>query len=225
MRNASGHQCEVKMGGSEKKVNENTYNISSLKRVQTGATTPNIVAPKMLGVVACVLAVVCKRMQQLSTSLGPAVHRGKNTAHKALVKPSAHEGNIVGQQLPTLLDVTCCIRLHTLLGVVACCCAKFETGQTFQPTTPNISFVAWSPKRSATMLDPFAQLLQRCWGHTRSFQFPTLLAQHCWKLLRPFARSLRRSLRFHVVVVENNGKKIWHVQKHWLHVQSCFFAN
>ena len=28
-----------------------------------------------------------------------------------------------------------------LLDVVACCCPKFETGQTFQPTTPNISFV------------------------------------------------------------------------------------
>ena len=52
--------------------------------VQTGATTPNIVAPTMLGVVACVLAVVCKRMQQLPTSLGPAVHRGKNTTHKSL---------------------------------------------------------------------------------------------------------------------------------------------
>ena len=37
----------------------------------------------MLGVVACVLAVVCKRMQQLPTSLGPAVHRGKNTTHKS----------------------------------------------------------------------------------------------------------------------------------------------
>ena len=33
MRNASGHQCEVKMSGSEKKVNENTYDISSKKRV------------------------------------------------------------------------------------------------------------------------------------------------------------------------------------------------
>ena len=30
--------------------------------VQMGATTPNIVAPTMLGVGACVLAVVCKRM-------------------------------------------------------------------------------------------------------------------------------------------------------------------
>ena len=35
MRNYSGHQCKVKMSGSEKKkkVNENTYDISSQKRV------------------------------------------------------------------------------------------------------------------------------------------------------------------------------------------------
>ena len=33
MRNASRHQCKVKMSGSEKKVNENTYDISSVKRV------------------------------------------------------------------------------------------------------------------------------------------------------------------------------------------------
>ena len=60
----------------------------------------------------------------------------------------------------------CCM----LLDAVACCCAKFETGQTFQPTTPNISFVPWSPKRSATMLDPFAQLFQHCWGHACSLR-------------------------------------------------------
>ena len=30
---ASGHQCKVKMSGSEKKVNENTYESSSIKRV------------------------------------------------------------------------------------------------------------------------------------------------------------------------------------------------
>ena len=33
MRNASGHQCKVKMCGSEKKVSENTYDISSINRV------------------------------------------------------------------------------------------------------------------------------------------------------------------------------------------------
>ena len=27
------------------------------------------------------------------------------------------------------------------------------------------SLVPWSPKRNATMLDSFAQLLQHCWGH------------------------------------------------------------
>ena len=31
----------------------------------------------------------------------------------------------------TLVDVTCCVLLHTLLHVVGICCAKFETSQTF----------------------------------------------------------------------------------------------
>ena len=70
----------------------------------------------------------------------------------------------------TLLDVTCCVRLNTLLHVIACCCAKFETGQTFQPITPNISFVPLSPKRSATKLNAFAQLFQHCWGHACSLR-------------------------------------------------------
>ena len=33
IRNASGHQRKVKMSGSDKKVNENTYDISSTNRV------------------------------------------------------------------------------------------------------------------------------------------------------------------------------------------------
>ena len=33
MRNASGYQCKVKMNVSEKKVNENSCDISSIKRV------------------------------------------------------------------------------------------------------------------------------------------------------------------------------------------------
>ena len=52
--------------------------------MQTDATTPNIVAPTMLGVAACVLAVMCEQMQQLPTMLGPTVHRGKDTTHKSL---------------------------------------------------------------------------------------------------------------------------------------------
>ena len=52
----------------------------------------------------------------------------------------------VGQlcvQLPKLLDVTYYVRLHTML---------------------HVSFVPWSPKCSATKLDPFAQLFQHYWG-------------------------------------------------------------
>ena len=33
MRNAIGHQCKVKMSDTEKNSNENTYDISSKKRV------------------------------------------------------------------------------------------------------------------------------------------------------------------------------------------------
>ena len=56
------------------------------------------------------------------------------------VTPHANGRNTVGQQFPALLYVTCCVRLHTLLHVVrvvGSCCAKFETGQTSEPTTPN----------------------------------------------------------------------------------------
>ena len=38
---------------------------------------------------------------------------------KSFLKPRANGSNRVGQQLPTLLDVTCCVRFHTLLHVVA----------------------------------------------------------------------------------------------------------
>ena len=44
-----------------------------------------LLAPRaVLGVAASVLAVVCKRMQQLPTTLEPAVHRGKDATHKSL---------------------------------------------------------------------------------------------------------------------------------------------
>ena len=75
------------------------------------------------------------------------------------VRLRANGRNIVDQQLPTLLDVTCCVRLHTLLHVVGCCCAKFETGRTFRPVQTDRTLLAFN-------------------------------SQHCWELLRPFARSL-----------------------------------
>ena len=65
------------------------------------ATTPNIVAPTILGVVASVLVVVCKRMQQLPTMLGPTVHCGKDTS---LCKPcvtSVRGPNNIGRAVQT----------------------------------------------------------------------------------------------------------------------------
>ena len=47
MRSASGHQCKVKMRGSEKNVNENTYDISSKKHV-TGSFTFSVVQNDLL---------------------------------------------------------------------------------------------------------------------------------------------------------------------------------
>ena len=85
------HVVQNRQAGEQKphwdKTNK-TYNFkwrfSLLGCVQTDATTPNMVAPVMLGVVAYVLAVVCKQMQQLPTMLGPAVHCGKDTTRKSL---------------------------------------------------------------------------------------------------------------------------------------------
>ena len=63
------------------------------------------------------------------------------SAVKAPCKRTQH----VGQQLPALLNVTCCVRLHTLLHVVALVVVaqSLNTGQTFSnvqtdATTPNI---------------------------------------------------------------------------------------
>ena len=48
--------------------------------MQKDATTPNIGGPTMLGFAMSLLAVVCKRMQQLPTMLGPAMHHVKVTS-------------------------------------------------------------------------------------------------------------------------------------------------
>ena len=52
-------------------------------------------------------------------------------------KPRANGCNIVGQQLPTLLDVTCCVRLHTQC-IVGSCCIRLHTTANKQATIPNI---------------------------------------------------------------------------------------
>ena len=80
-----------------------------------------------------------------------------------LLKPRANRRNVAVQQLPTLLDFTCCVRLHTPLDVVGSSCAKFETGQTLSSvqtdaTAPNI---AVSVCRKKTFFYHFRAVISR----------------------------------------------------------------
>ena len=45
---------------------------------------------------------------------------------------------------------------------------KFETGQTSEPTSANISIVSLSSKRGPTMLRSFTQHIQQCGAGTRA---------------------------------------------------------
>ena len=80
-----GNKC-LNVRGTQREYSAKPLKRSILGCVQTDETTSNIVVPTMLGVVACVLAVVCKQIQQLATMLGPALHHGKDTTH-SLCKP------------------------------------------------------------------------------------------------------------------------------------------
>jgi len=60
------------------------------------------------------------KLQNINTNLLEQKLFAKNKV--AILRLRANGRNIVDQQLPTLLDVTCCVRLHTLLHVFECCC-------------------------------------------------------------------------------------------------------
>ena len=83
----------------------------------------------------------------------------------------ANGRNIVDQQLPTLLDVICCVRLHTLLHVVGCCCAKFETGQTFRPVQTDATLLAYNSRHCWELLRPFARSLTLESGFKKMLSF------------------------------------------------------
>ena len=51
----------------------------------------------------------------------------------------------------------CCM----LLDVVACCCAKFETGQTFSPVQTDATLLAYNSQHCWELLHPFARSLNR----------------------------------------------------------------
>ena len=50
------------------------------------------------------------------------VNNDQYTSLVGRIRLRANGRNIVVHQLPTLLDVACCVRLHTLLYVLGCCC-------------------------------------------------------------------------------------------------------
>ena len=115
---------------------------------------------------------------------------------------------------PTTPSNFVCYTLRPFAHPVACCCAKFETGQTFEPTTPNICFVPWSPKRSATMLDPSVcttlptLLGQRTrishglqWLMVCNLPMMHCSSKHCWELLHPFAQHCQHG--------RNNSQHCW----------------
>ena len=85
------------------------------------------------------------------------------------LKPRANGRNIVGHQLPTLLDVTCCVRLHT--PSVACCCAKFETGQTLSYVQTDATIPNIAGQQCWELLCPFARSLKILLQHQSTFLF------------------------------------------------------
>ena len=122
----------------------------------------------------------------------------------------------------------CCM----LLDVVACYCAKFETGQTISANKSQHFFLfcdrrsvaqqCWIRLHGSSNIvgdthAHYAWITKTYWLYsshvalqvpnllgvvasvctplpTRTQQLPTLLAQQCWELLRPFTRSLKDML-------------------------------
>ena len=141
--------------------------------MQTDATTPNSVTQTMLGVVAFV---VCKRMQQLPTSLGPAVHRGKDTTHKSLwsmrnERALPHTVGRAVQTDPTLLRHASAITEQKKCWELLA--EKFDRFQTLRNNT----------QQHPTTCNRVSKRTQHVTSNN---------AGSCWStMLRPFARSLR----------------------------------
>ena len=96
--------------------------------------------PTMLGVVASVLAVLCKRMQKLPTMLGPAVHGGKDTTHKTLktmCSARAWPTNVGKSWANGSNIVTHAHRRSRNVRIVGSCWLKSLTGFKLCITTPN----------------------------------------------------------------------------------------
>ena len=138
--------------------------------MQTDATTPNSVAQTMLGVVA---SVVCKRMQKLPTSLGPAVDRGKDTTHKSLW--SMRNERALPQQ--------CWKSYANGSNIVALRFGDHRTKEMLGVIGWNVWPVSNFAQQHATTCNRVSQRTQHVTSNNAG--------SCCSTMLRPFARSLR----------------------------------
>ena len=119
-------------------------------------------------------------------------------------KPRENGRNIAGQQLPTLLDVTCCVRLHTMLHVVACCLellCRVRRRSNFWVNNPQhffCSVIAQAERNNVEIGSVWTALstflgTRTCIPHglqsLMGFILPTMhcRSQHCLESLHPFA--------------------------------------
>ena len=96
---------------------------------------------------------------------GSAAQSGDHFA--SMLKARANARNIVGPNMLRAFAhhiVCCCV----LLRLVGSCWMQFETGQTSEPTSANISIVSRSSKRGPTVLRSFAQYIQQCCAGARA---------------------------------------------------------
>ena len=111
------------------------------------------------------------------------------------VRLRANGRNIVDQQLPTLLDVTGCVPLHTLLDVVA---QSLKPVKLFSQLLP--TFLLFRDGRSVAQqcwirLHSSSNICRATHAHYAWFTktyglYPSTMhcrSQHCWELLHPFA--------------------------------------
>ena len=83
-----------------------SFYLSVLTNVQTDTIIHNIVVPTVSWIVAIVLAVLCKRMQQLRTAMHRAsLPRWKNTTHKTFCLQGDHV--LCACVALTMLEVVC----------------------------------------------------------------------------------------------------------------------
>ena len=103
---------------------------------QTNATTPNIVGATMSGVIACVLAVVCKRMQQLP-NLQCIVGRIQPISLCKLCVISVRGPNNVGRAVQRIQHCCATLRRSRNKTNVGSCWLKSLTGFKLCATTRN----------------------------------------------------------------------------------------